>query len=163
MNSLLQETLFKRYSIFFVHTKDRTSDNYVLPIRFGIECHDGWFTILDTLMSIIKHHCHYHNVEPIFVNQIKEKFGVLCFYYSGGDEYISGLVSMATYLSSKTCEYCGTTSNVGKTEGWISIMCKDCHSIEPRRKNLKWNPSNNNRLLKLVRINKIINGLGKRT
>ena len=156
MNRILQNTLLKRYHIFFDYLKEDKRD-IMLPIYFGIECGDGWFIILDTLMYRIKEYCHYHKVEPIEIKQIKEKFGTLSFYYSGGDSHISGIVSMATHMSTRTCEFCGTTNNVGRTEQWISIICKDCHSTHLRRKDLKWNPNNNNRLLKLSKLNKILN------
>lgn len=128
----------------------------MLPIYFGFECGDGWFIILDALMHKIKQYCHYKEVKPIEIKQIKEKFGILSFYYTGGDTYINGMVVMATQMSAKTCEFCGTTENVGRTEQWISIICKECHSTHPRRQDLKWKPNNNTRLLKLVKLNKIL-------
>jgi hypothetical protein len=39
-------------------------------------------------------------VEQVVAKQIKEKFGTLRFYYDGGDEFIRGLDSMATSMSS---------------------------------------------------------------
>jgi len=140
--------------MFFEHIKDSTSK---LPIRFGIECNDGWFTLLDTLMHRIMTYCVYNKIETIKIKQIKEKFGGLEFYYDNGDDYIKGLVSEARAMSVKICEFCGTTYNVGKTRGYISTICKDCHLVHPRRKKLEWIPNKDNRLLKLVKIMKKIN------
>ena len=58
----------------------------------------------------------------VTVEQVKEKFGTLRFYYTGGDDYISGLVSMAESMSGVTCETCGKpgTSTRG---GWIKTAC----------------------------------------
>ena len=58
----------------------------------------------------------------VTLDQVKEKFGTLRFYYSGGDDYISGLVSMAESMSGITCEECGKpgTSTGG---GWIKTAC----------------------------------------
>lgn len=56
--------------------------------------------------------------------QVKEKFGTLRFYYSGGDDYISGLVRMAEAMSYNTCEVCGSPGTANK-EGWISVRCDE--------------------------------------
>jgi hypothetical protein len=62
----------------------------------------------------------------VTVNQVKEKFGTLSFYYTGGDAYISGIVSMAESMSAVTCESCG---NPGKRRGtsWLYTRC-DLHT-----------------------------------
>jgi hypothetical protein len=64
----------------------------------------------------------------IRVQQIKEKFGGLRFYYDGGDLYIDGLVSMAESWAGQTCETCG---NKGQQRhgGWIRTLC-DAHEDE---------------------------------
>jgi hypothetical protein len=62
------------------------------------------------------------SIPQVTLDQVKEKFGTLRFYYSGGDDYISGLVSMAESMSGITCETCGKpgTSTGG---GWIKTAC----------------------------------------
>ena len=62
------------------------------------------------------------SIHQVTLDQVKEKFGTLRFYYSGGDDYISGLVSMAESMSGVTCETCGKpgTSTGG---GWIKTAC----------------------------------------
>ena len=61
-------------------------------------------------------------VPPIEIQQIKEKFGGLRFYYEGGDEYVSGLVTMAESWASRSCERCG---DIGEQRGggWIRTLC----------------------------------------
>ena len=62
-------------------------------------------------------------VEQVVATQVKEKFGGLRFYYSGGDDYIRGIVDMAEEMSYITCEECG---NVGKTvnkNNWLRTLC----------------------------------------
>ena len=63
-------------------------------------------------------------ITQVTLDQVKEKFGTLRFYYSGGDDYIRGLVSMAESMSGVTCETCGKpgTSTGG---GWIKTACKE--------------------------------------
>jgi hypothetical protein len=61
-------------------------------------------------------------ITQVTLDQVKEKFGTLRFYYTGGDDYIRGLVSMAESMSGVTCEECGKpgTSTGG---GWIKTVC----------------------------------------
>ena len=65
----------------------------------------------------------------VTLDQVKEKFGTLRFYYTGGDDYISGLVSMAESMSGVTCEECGKpgTSTRG---GWIKTACKEHGGVD---------------------------------
>ena len=67
-------------------------------------------------------------VERVTVAQIKEKFGGLRFYYDGGDEYVSGLVTMAESWAARTCETCGEKGKQ-RSGGWIRTLC-DTHEAE---------------------------------
>lgn len=60
----------------------------------------------------------------VVVDQVKEKFGTLRFYYHGGDETVDGMVRMAENMSSVTCEMCG---NKGKiySGSWLLCRCKN--------------------------------------
>lgn len=60
---------------------------------------------------------------PVKFDQIKEKFGTLRVYFSGGDEYVEGLVSMAEAISGKICEVCGNKGQPNKG-GWITTLCE---------------------------------------
>ena len=94
---------------------------------WGFDCGDGWFNILDQLMGNIQHHIDWKNkkeevVAQVTLDQVKEKFGTLRFYYSGGDDYIDGLVTMAESMSGVTCEECGLPGT--QTQGgWIKTAC----------------------------------------
>ncbi len=65
------------------------------------------------------------SIPQVTLDQVKEKFGTLRFYYSGGDDYISGMVSLAESLTGVTCEECG---NVGERRGggWVHTYCEPC-------------------------------------
>lgn len=99
----------------------------------GFAVSTGWYPILEKLCANIQHHIDWKNktsevVPQVVVAQIKEKFGGLRFYYDGGDEYISGLVSMAESWADVVCEECG---GIGKRRngGWIRTLC-DRHEAE---------------------------------
>lgn len=146
--------------MFFDWLKEDKS-GLVQPMNFGIECGDGWYWILDNLMGSILHYQKYNthrkgNSEFIRVKQIKEKFGRLEFYFTGGDETIHGMVWLASHLSYTTCEHCGSTENIGRTKGWISVMCKTCYSQHSRLGHMEWIPiENNDRLIKLLKLKKM--------
>lgn len=87
--------------------------------------------IMDTPHSITP------RVEWIRVAQIKEKFGGLRFYYDGGDDHISGMVTMAESWAHRTCETCGNKGEQ-RSGGWIRTLC-DTHEAEhqARKQNMR--------------------------
>ena len=68
-------------------------------------------------------------VPQVTLDQVKEKFGTLRFYYTGGDDYISGLVSMAESMSGVTCEECGKPGTQ-TSGGWIKTVCKEHGGVD---------------------------------
>ena len=107
-------------------------------LTWGFECGDGWFNIINQLCQNIQHHIDWKNkseevVPQVVVDQVKEKFGSLRFYYHGGDDYISGLVSMAESMSGVTCEVCGS-SGESRNEGWIKVLCEEHHLEQETRR-----------------------------
>lgn len=67
-------------------------------------------------------------VDQVVAVQVKEKFGGLRFYVSGGDEYIDGMITLAESLSMRTCEECGSPGK-RRGRGWIYTAC-DAHTRE---------------------------------
>ena len=72
-------------------------------------------------------------VPQVTLDQVKEKFGTLRFYYTGGDDIIDGMVRMAEAMSGVTCEACGNTAETnwpkgknGGIGGWVRTICKPC-------------------------------------
>jgi len=144
MREELDNQLCEKYPKIFAN---RHGDMCETLMCWGFECGDGWYDILNILCSNIQEHIDWiskqhdmlikknpHDVKipdeipQVLAIQVKEKFGTLRFYYSGGDDYISGLVSMAESMSCVTCEKCG---NRGQTRGpgWIRTLC-DVHEDE---------------------------------
>ena len=135
MRQELDELLCEKYPKMMVN---RLKPMQETCMCWGFECGDGWFNILNQLMSNIQHHIDWNNqnfekgykqykqVSQVTLDQVKEKFGTLRFYYSGGDDEISGMVRMAESMSGVTCEECG---NPGKCRGsgWMYTAC-DAHT-----------------------------------
>jgi hypothetical protein len=99
-------------------------------LRFNVaecECERGWANLLDPLFKYVNRwnaeEVNGEHENPIFIEQVKAKFGTLRFYYSGGDEYFGGMVDYAEALSAKTCELCG---NVGENQGHNMTRCRTC-------------------------------------
>ena len=180
MKKELDEYLCKVYPKMMIN-RDKSIQETCMC--WGFECGDGWFQILNQLMSNIQHHIDWRERQrdidikfnemavqlkagdstlfdesmkdmlnrdwvekrkqelidlplreikecpQVTLDQVKEKFGTLRFYYTGGDDYISGLVSMAESMSGVTCEECGKpgTSTRG---GWIKTACKEHGGVD---------------------------------
>lgn len=57
-------------------------------------------------------------IPPVTIQQIKEKMGTLRFYYSGGDDEISGMISFAESLCDSICEETGEAGQPCVRGGW---------------------------------------------
>ena len=68
----------------------------------------------------------------IEIQQIKEKFGGLRFYYNGGDDRISGMEDMAESWANRSCETCGNKGE-RRSGGWMRTLC-DKHEAELQAK-----------------------------
>lgn len=60
--------------------------------------------------------------KPVKIDQIKEKFGGLRFYYSGGDSHVAGMVFFAEYLCGMTCEVSGEPGELCMRGGWYKTL-----------------------------------------
>lgn len=97
---------------------------------WGFCCGSGWYHLINELCEKIQNYLdRFDDIEQVIAIQVKEKYGTLCFYYSGGNEYIRGLVDMVEHLSYSICENCG---NLGKfiNDGWCKVRCDKCLEIE---------------------------------
>ena len=128
MKQELDKLLCEKYPKIMVN---RNKDMKETTMCWGFECGDGWFNILDQLMGNIQHHIDWRNKKEEFVaqvtlDQVKEKFGTLRFYYTGGEEHNSGMVRMAESMSGVICEECGAPGK-RRGSGWIYTAC-DTHT-----------------------------------
>ena len=126
MRKELDEALCAKYPEIF---RDRNGDMRTTAMCWGFECGDGWYNIIDGLCATIQNR-EYNNkrnniqIAPVVATQVKEKYGTLRFYYSGGDDYIDGAVSMAEHMSEVTCEKCGAPGKL-QSYGWAYTACDE--------------------------------------
>lgn len=130
------EDEFKNYDAFAKEMEERFPKMFTQPYG-GFACGEGWWPILTNLCANIQHHLDWKNktsevVPQVTVAQVKEKFGGLRFYYDGGDEYISGLVTMAEAWAGNSCEVCGKPG-YQRSGGWIKTLC-DEHEEERQQR-----------------------------
>ena len=135
------QTLYDKYPNLF---ENRLKSPRESPMGFGIECNLGWYEIISSVCWMIEQH--ERNKEgnkkylekndpeklaslpeyfPAKFDQVKEKYGGLRMYFSGGDDYVDGLVSMAEAMSYKICEVCGNKGECNKS-GWFTTLCEGC-------------------------------------
>ena len=101
----------------------------------------GWWPILERLCANIQSHIDWKAkqkqfVPQVVVEQIKEKFGGLRFYYTGGDATVAGMVHMAEEWATNSCETCGAPGKK-REGGWIKTLC-DHHEAERQQRIKEW-------------------------
>lgn len=125
MKQELDQLLCEQYPKMMVNRNKPMTETCMC---WGFDCGDGWFNILYQLMGNIQHHIDWKNknsevVAQVTLDQVKEKFGTLRFYYSGGDDTIDGMVRMAESMSGVTCQECGNPG-MQTQGGWIKTVCE---------------------------------------
>jgi hypothetical protein len=130
MKRELQKQLFDNYPDLFIE-KDLPPDQS--NMCFGFECDDGWYDLINTLCHLIKHYdkqqTNKPDYKPVVVQQVKEKFGGLRFYYYGGDDIIAGMVSFAEAMSQQICEKCGSKGKTNTKRWWVKTLCEE-HDVD---------------------------------
>lgn len=126
MREELDKQLCERYPKIFANRNGHMRETLMC---FGFEHGDGWFNILNEMCGEIQHYLNWKNktaptVEQVVAVQVKEKFGGLRFYYEGGDDYVRGVVDMATSMTRHTCEECGNVGQL-RSGGWLRVLCDE--------------------------------------
>ena len=129
MRQELDRLLCEKYPKMMVNRNKNMQETCMC---WGFECGNGWYNILNQLMGNIQHHIDWKNrkeevVAQVTLDQVKEKFGTLRFYYSGGDDVIDGMVRMAEAMSGVTCEECSAPAQT-HGPGWIRTICEPCET-----------------------------------
>lgn len=130
----------EEYDAFEQSMKGKHPEMFSKPYG-GFAVGTGWWPILEGLCAEIDSYTKWRNntraarlkdnphgldipdeVPQVIVEQIKEKFGGLRFYYTGGDDKIDGMVRMAERWADHACEECGAPGTSGG-KGWIKTLC----------------------------------------
>jgi hypothetical protein len=139
MDQELQNQLYEKYPDLF---SNKDKDIRSSCMAWGCEIGNGWYEILSNVCWMIKQHednkrwrreylekndperlAQEPEYFPVKFDQVKEKYGGLRLYFSGGDDYVEGLVSMAEAISYYICEVCGNKGEANKS-GWIAVRCE---------------------------------------
>lgn len=155
----LQKKLFEKYPKIF---KQKDLPMTQTCMCWGIETPDSWYPILDALCWKIQDICDRgeqkyvrypfgnflsklfknprlygrwikKDVKQLEAVQVKEKFGTLRFYNTGGNNTTEELICMAEALTGEICADCGSFNNVKATGGWITYLCEKCMKKELAR------------------------------
>jgi hypothetical protein len=138
MHSLLDKYLCQKYPKIFANRHKPMTETCMC---WGLAVNEGWFYLINTLCSSIQYRIDERNkcvdevyewavklgkIPQVVALQVKEKFSGLRFYYSGGDDYVRGMVDFTESLSHNICEECGRMDEeVGRnTKGWLVTTCK---------------------------------------
>lgn len=86
----------------------------------------GWrkafgLKICEELRKVIKD----YNLKDYTIDQVKEKFGGLCWYDDGGNDETYKIIIKYEELSYKICQQCGKPAEY-MTKHWIGYYCEKC-------------------------------------
>lgn len=83
---------------------------------------EGWNDILTRLVADLEN-LGWDGV----VYQVKEKFGMLCFYIGDGNEEIWKRLDQAEKESMETCQNCGKPGKISSWDKWWMLcLCPEC-------------------------------------
>lgn len=130
-----EEKLIQKYPDLFYK-----SDDGVCNCPCGVYVPSGWEPIVEELCGAIHDYVtktyRFKDGEKVYppsvrIDQIKEKFGGLRFYYSGGDEQVAGMVHFAEYLCNKICEVSGERGELCSRGGWLKTLSENIRNTDP--------------------------------
>lgn len=110
-------------------------DEYGKIKNFSVSVPVGWISVLDKMCGAIQKHIDtYRHItdktdkpcEQVVCTVLKEKFGELRFYYTGGNSFVSGMVQLTSHICDNICCVCGSEEDLGMTMSYITVCCKDC-------------------------------------
>lgn len=121
MNKVLEQQLQNRFPTYF---RDLYGDRQKTCMSWGLTCGEGWFDLIYKMCERIEESL----PPPTFkFEQIKEKFGLLRVYSSGGTNLTQKIIDEIENMSAQVCEQCGTEGDHVTTEGsYIQTLCPNC-------------------------------------
>jgi hypothetical protein len=126
MHKELEEKFRDRWPRWF---RDLYGDYRLTCMAWGFAHDDGWFDLVWGLCEAIEA---LGPDEDFKVEQVKEKFGGLRFYVSGGNQAIWKLVWKASSQSHHICEVCGQPGTLRDHRRWIRTLCEHHAAHTPK-------------------------------
>ena len=132
MNPELENKLYTKYPKLFAQ-KDLGIQQS--PMAWGCQCDDGWFDLIDNLCNFlqtsidISHKFNNKKITQLEFSTIKEKFATLRIYTSNIDETNEDLlkvINFVEFLSTQTCEICGSKNARTIGRYWLKTLCDNC-------------------------------------
>ena len=112
------------------HWSDSLRAMFPIARTAGFSCFEGWKPIIVRLLerlSLIEEELPSDERRTFAVVEIRQKFGTLNVYLSGGPTpAMSGAIDAAREASMVTCEVCGAPGTLAERHGWTSVKC-DVH------------------------------------
>lgn len=105
MDATLQAELFDRYPVIF---GQRHLPDTETAMCWGITTGDGWFQLIDALCARLQWETDHNGSPQAVATQVKEKFGTLRFRIRETTERQEGMLALATELSGRICDVCGS-------------------------------------------------------
>ena len=125
MREELDNALCQKYPKIFAK---RGGDMKETCMYWGFECGDGWYDLIDELCGTVQNYIDHNStkdnpIPQMVAEQVKEKFGTLRFYTSGGDRLIDGMIWLAESMSGRLCDQCGSPATTSRG-GWLTTRCE---------------------------------------
>lgn len=102
---------------------------------FGVECGEGWFSLIELILQYIQSYNKDKAEEyQIVVYQIKEKWGILQLEIGNYPNELAKMIEAAEKASTTTCEKCGAPGSLREFGGWYKTLCDDCWEEKMNRR-----------------------------
>jgi hypothetical protein len=135
MRTELEQKLAAEFP-FMLPKRDSNQNGYIddLYTEFGCECGDGWYEVIRGLCRDIVNAYEEVGIAIEFqVEQIKEKYGSLRFYFGNYPHELSDklfeIVGKWEHKSEETCEVCGEQGKLRTNRPWIRTLCDKCNQV----------------------------------
>jgi len=101
------------------------------PLTYGLEIKPGWYNLVWDLTETIDRYLKNNDKKAtVILDQVKEKFGGLRYYYHLEGEpkkdtfkMIWGMNWLAESQSFNICQECGLRGELDKNERWYKTLC----------------------------------------
>jgi hypothetical protein len=115
-----------------------------LQIPFGIHTYDGWYWLVRTMLETLDQFYAENTFgNAVVFKEIKQKMGWLEVRYNYGkaDPIASQIIHAFERASGSVCVDCCSVSPGGYTcEGWVVVICRECHHRNKKWNRLPWKP-----------------------